>query len=789
MTRAWSPGALLLAFSLLVAGLGGGCSDGEGGGGPEGGRGAHGPARARNLLLVTFDTTRADHLGAYGDEGAETPVIDRLAAEGVLFEHCASVTPVTLPSHTSLLTGLYPYEHGVRDNGTHWVPADVETLAETLSAAGFRTGAVVSAFVLDSRFGLDQGFHLYDDDLAQGTEQAAFMFRETDAADTTRRAKQFLAGHEGEQRWFLWVHYFDPHASYRPPGSFGERFAEQPYDGEIAYADAQLGDLLLYLQDRGELADTLVVLTADHGESLGEHGEATHGVFLYDATTRVPLIFRHPAVARGARVPGVVSAVDVAPTVLDFLGVGVPEPVSGVSLVESLLRGAADGEREPVYLESMSPYFQHGWSDLRSLRSDRRRYVRAPREELYDLREDPDELHNLLPGREGEAEPLREALEAMLRGGERDARRVAEEGLDASEREALEELGYVWVEGETVLPEGGTPLPDPKDKLADWLAVIDANKLLQAKRYAEAEEKLEELLSRNPASHQALSALARVYEKTERPAEARVLLLRMAAMPGRSSDTFLRIADMERRLGMASWRERLAVAREIDPLNPLPWVHEGDWLQEDGHSDEAMAAYQAALRIDDACSDAWIGMGMLHRAEGRRGEAEEALRRGLRHDPEAFEAWHALGMVMEGLRQPAEAEEHYRKALEIRPTFVPALVGLGNLYFRGEQLAQAEVQYRLALENRPGHFQANINLATLLLERGAFAEAETHFARAAEARPRNLDAHLGAARASQLGGRSAAAAEHLGRARAVDAAAVDARVARDPVLKEILRNP
>ncbi|MCH2107144.1 MAG: sulfatase, partial [Planctomycetes bacterium] len=316
----------LLSLAVLVAALSS-CAE-EFQSGAEGG--------VENLLLVTFDTTRADRIGCYGYEGASTPVLDALARDGALFEHCIAPAPITLPSHSTLLTGLQPYSHGARNNGTHKMGSDVPSIAQMLKEEGFATGAVISAFVLDSRFGLDSGFDSYDDDLSSGSGQGNFGFAETIAVDTSSRALDWLE-RRGDERWFLWIHYFDPHADYNPPEPYRSRFKDEPYDGEIAYTDAMFGDVIEHLRSKGELEKTLVVVTSDHGEALGEHGETTHGLFIYDATTHVPLIMSHPRLPGGERIDEVVGLVDIAPTALDLLGVGYGSDFEGRSLAGRML--------------------------------------------------------------------------------------------------------------------------------------------------------------------------------------------------------------------------------------------------------------------------------------------------------------------------------------------------------------------------------------------------------------------------------------------------------------------
>ncbi len=759
-------GAALLVGALACPGAGCGGADALG-------------AAADNLLLVTFDTTRADRVGAYGHAGASTPHLDRLAAEGVLFEQCMAVGPVTLPTHASILTGLYPIRHGARHNGTHRLPEDLPTLATALQDRGFDTGAVVSALVLDSRYGLDRGFDRYDDDLAAGDLAMVGMLRETDAADTTARALRWLE-QPREGRWFLWVHYFDPHSSYEAPAAFRDRCPDDPYDAEIAYADDGLGRLLAALEARGELDRTLVVAVADHGESLGEHGESTHGLFLHDATTRVPLLMRHPALPAGARVGGVVSQVDLFPTAAELLGVEAPAGLDGRSLVAEAL-GGGDARRPAVYQESTSPYFQHGWAELRALRGPERRFISAPREELYELASDPGEDRNLLPEAEDAAAPLRRQLEALLAAGVRDSRRL-EDSPGGDEHADLAELGYVFTDGGET---GEGPRPDPKDKVEAWRLIQRAFRLTGEKDWAGAESVLRELIAAEPESIIIRRSMATTLSALGRPREAMTELRHCLALPGLGAEILLDLAVLERQLGEPAWRKRITLAQQLEPRDPTSWARLGDWQAEDGEPAEARASYERAIALDQAFAPAWRGLGQLRLRAGDLPGAEEALAAAVAADPQAFDAWLAYARAAELADTPELAVERYQAAERARPGTALVEVRLGNLAFAAERLDDAERHYRAALIRRAGHFEARFNLATLLLERGAFGEAAEHLAVACERRPRELPALLAAAAAHQLAGEGPAAAGYLERARAVDAEATAAAVAGDPVLGAI----
>jgi choline-sulfatase len=694
----------------------------------------------RNLMLVTFDTTRADHIGAYGYLPAHTPNIDRMAESGVTFDHCITVAPITLPSHASILTGLYPFNHGARNNGTHSVPEDVTTLAETLSDNDFATAAVVSALVLDSKYGLDQGFGVYDDNLANAEKAPMFMFRETKALDTARRALRWIQL-RGPERWFLWVHFFDPHANYAPPENYAKLCPDSPYDGEIAYADAGLGEILEGLRRKGLVNETLVVMTADHGEALGDHGESTHSMFIYDSTTRVPLVMMHPALARGKRVREVVSSVDIVPTALELLGVEPGVAFDGRSTAMALFDYHSKLEPVPAYSEAMSPYYNHGWSDLRGLRDERVRYVRAPRPEIYDLPQDPWEDDNLLPGREDLADPRETLLAGWLSGGERDVRDEDILTMDPDQREALAALGYVW-SSDGLEDIEDSERADPKDRVHMWEKSQRAHGMMRNKKFDEAEFALREVLAEDPGAIMTRGALAQVLVHQDRFQEAHDMLVETTSLPGVRNNTLIQLAALEREMGLSTWSDHLGAAKALDSRDPMPFVREGDWAQEDGDPDGAIAAYRASLDLDERFAKAWIGIG---NTEHRRGNDEEALRvllRAIEVDPIAVEAWYDLGVVLEALGRQGEARTHYEKAVELEPTHALSLVNLANLFSEGGDEAGAEALYRRALAESPDLYSGNFNLAMLLIRTERPALASELLAHAVTLEPERPEAWL-----------------------------------------------
>lgn len=438
------------------------------------------PAPRPPVVVISIDTLRSDRLPAYGYDGVETPAVDRLAADGVVFEHAYAHAPTTLPSHASILTGLLPGEHGARDNGGFTVDESVPTLAGTLAGIGYRTGGFVSAFPIRAATGIARGFDVYDDDFAADPGAGLGEIQRPGAA-TLARALDWL-DEPSEAPPFLFFHLFEPHRPYEPPPPFAARF--EPYDGEIAESDRVVGELLDELRERGLYAPALVVLLSDHGESLGEHGEAGHGIFVYRPVIQVPMIVKLPDGARaGDRFSTAVQLVDVVPTVLDLLGLEPPAPLPGRSLVAQL----DDPQPRPIYAESYAPQLHFGWSPLVSLVEFPLQYIEAPRPELYHLVEDPDQLDNRVDALPDDARRMAARLATML-----DPVTAAPE-VDAETRRQLAALGYLGAGG----ADSGER-PDPKDKIGMLDDLRQAAEHFFAGEFQQAVDIYERLLREEP---------------------------------------------------------------------------------------------------------------------------------------------------------------------------------------------------------------------------------------------------------------------------------------------------
>jgi choline-sulfatase len=631
-----------------------------------------------NVLLITLDTTRADRLGAYGYVPAKTPHLDRLAAEGVRVKDATSVAPITLPSHATIFTGLLPPTHGVRDNGSYALGQDAVTLAERLRDSGWRTQAFVSALVLHRRYQLDQGFAGYDDDLWSADEPKLFMIRDRPAPETAGRAvawlEEWAAGSvrgsavaaSGEREpFFLWVHFFDPHQPWSAPAEV-RALAPTGYDAEITMADRGVGLLLDALDRLGVARDTLVVVTADHGESLGEHGEKTHAIFVYDATIRVPLLWRFPGrLPRGLAVDGPASTVDLLPTILGLLGLPGGETTEGRDL-GPLLAGEPTPALlgRPRYAESLLAEVGFGMAPLFSVREGPWKLIQAPRPELYDLGRDPGELENRFAGEPRRARRLQRTLDDLLASSAARALAPQANALDRETLEMLQALGYL-APAEQRLGVSGM---DPKDGLPLYNQLEEARHLAQQGKWNEAERLLRELLAVLPQNVSARNILALALLRQGRGEEARDEYLRSLADDPKQA----RVAALlgAQALGEGDYGEArrwLRKAIEITPGFVEAIANLGILAALEGDVVAAEQWYQQALELDPGYPRGWRRLGDLHFERGDWSAALAAYERVLERTPEDFGALLQAGASARRLGQPEQAMERLRQAADLRP--------------------------------------------------------------------------------------------------------------------------
>ncbi len=524
-----------------------------------------GAAAGFNVVLFTLDTLRADRLHCYGYEKIATPALDALAAEGVRVDDAVSVVPMTLPAHASIMTGDYPPRHGVRDNGTYRLAAQQETLAEHLKSQGYSTAAFIAAFVLDRRYGLAQGFDVYDDAITpeQGAAGGEPLNPQRRGDVVVDSATRWLQAHEkaaSGQPFFMWIHLFDPHTPYDAPEPFKRRYSRNPYDGEVAFLDMQVGRFVDRLRELGLLERTVIAVVGDHGEGLGDHGESTHSLLIYESTIRVPMIFHSPAIIReGQVVRGRVAAtVDVVPTLLDLLGLD-----AGGHDGESLLKKPVDPDRA-VYVETLAPKLNHGWSPLYALRRHHDKYIDAPTPEYYDLKSDSGELHNLWAGNQGETDALASRLAAQMESfATVEPIEGAEVELDSEAIEKLAALGYV--RGRAI--EEGESLLDPKDMIVQWDSRMKrASSLVSARRPKEAIQLLNSLLQESPRDASLWSLLSSAQAQASQLDAAITSRMKAIELQPNDAGVWVALSNLQLVKGdLDGWNISLVEAERIEP--------------------------------------------------------------------------------------------------------------------------------------------------------------------------------------------------------------------------------
>ena len=705
-----------------------------------------------NVLLITLDTTRADRLGAYGANGKSTPAFDRIAREGVLFRHAVTAVPLTLPSHATMFTARYPPGHGLRDNGGFVLDRTETTLAERLKANGFATGGFVGAYVLDRRWGIAQGFDTYFDDFdtarATGGALASVERPGNEVAD---RALAWLE-RIGGSRFFGWVHFYDAHSPYDPPEPYRSRFPADRYDGEIAFVDAQVQRLLDFLERRDLLNRTIVAIVADHGESLGEHGERTHGFFVYQSVLEVPFAVLTPFDGlRGRSVAGVVRTVDLVPTLMDLLSIPLTDAVDGRSLLPLLAKsstsstapsGSAGEPGLEAYAESMYPRYHFGWSELRTLTSGRFKYIDAPRPELYDLEQDPHEAHNLYDARRPLADRMAASLASIAEPAARAA--VPAVNVDPDARARLAALGYVGTfAGDARRPQSA--LADPKDKIELFNLITSAREELQNGHDAKTGlAMLEAAVRKDPEIVDAWLLMGNEYSKSRDFARALQCFQRALTLKPDYDLAVMNMANVYRDLGRPA-DAILGLKRllTIDPSNAQARQQMAQILLDEGQLADAERELKAVLQQDERMAAAHNSLGALRLKQGDLDAGEREIRRALADRPDLALAHFNLGLVAERRGDLASAEAEYKKEIEQHPGSYRAQFNLGKLYEqRGSRAAQLRA-YQSAVVSNPQFAEGHLFLAKLYLDMKQFDEAIASARRGLELQPAGEWAPLG----------------------------------------------
>jgi len=670
---------------------------------------------AKHVVLVTIDTLRADRLGVYGSEDVETPNLDAIADAGAIASTAVVHTPLTRPSHTSLFTGRLPPEHGIRDNISPTLSAELPVLAEMLRDVGFRTAAFVSSVVLSSQSGLDRGFDLYSDDFEGGDDDARFLNTVQKSGDKTlEEASAWLSDQRASGRLFSWIHLYDPHDPYEPPEPYRSRYADRLYDGEVAWTDELIGRLDDTLRELELSEDTLLVITSDHGESLGEHGEPGHGFFIYDATLKVPLIFRGPGVEPGTRLLHTVRSVDLPRTILELVGV---QPDDGLAASGRSVAAALGGEVEPAeaptYAESLVPLIHFGWSDLRSVREGGWKYIEAPSPELYNIDDDPDEQENLVSTRAATAARMRDQLAAFLED-ERDSTEASGEAVPAELLEQLGALGYLGPGATGSEPTG----EDPKDKVSEFRT---ANALMRQGLVDFHDEDLdasiasfEELLSLEIESFEIHYYLARaLLAKDRNEASVPHFEAAVARHPSYAA-AYEGLAQARLSTGATTGAlQALAAGREAAPDDGGLALRHARLLRQLGRNEASQAAFEAALPLVPEDALARVQLGELLRDMGQAEPAITRMREAVALEPETASYWNSLGMVLGGQESWDEARHAFETAIELDGDRAMYTYNLGLVLLRSENPQDARQWFEITLDLNPEFEAARAQLDRL----------------------------------------------------------------------------
>jgi arylsulfatase A-like enzyme/Flp pilus assembly protein TadD len=650
-----------------------------------------------NIILITIDTLRADYLGCYGNTRIPTPNLDALAAQGTIFDRAYCQAPMTPPSHASILTGTYPPTHGVRDFTSSGLRAGFPTLASILKRSGYNTAAFVSAYVLDSVWGFNQGFDYYYDHFEpkefQGVNPGNVQRK---AGETITLANDWLSK-KPRTPYFLWVHLFDPHHDYNPPEPFHSRYASDLYGGEVAYADHELGRLFDALRANGDWDRSLIVAVSDHGEGRGEHEEYEHGFFLYEATLRIPLIVKLPkgATKQAPRIRDVVASVDIAPTIVQVAQAQADRqvPMQGRGLLAQVL-GKGGASASIAYGETLYPRTTFGWSELAAFVEGNFKYIEAPSPELYDLVADPEEQSNLYATRRAMADGLRQKLNLAR---SRMANQTGAASSTDSERiEALRALGYVAVSVPIKQGPGQPGLADPKDKIGQFNKVLLALQATDAGALSKSSALLGEVIREEPGLFIAHYSLG--------------------VNKLKSGEFQAALEDFER-------------ARDLNPSFELTELNRATALARLGRGDEAAAILQALVKENPARLNPRRQLALLYTRQKKYEEAISIYRDILRERPGDAHAVKSLGITEVDAGRYAEGSASLESAINLGAADALTYNSLGIAQTNLGNIADAVASYRKALSIKSDYHQARLNLSFALLKAGDTVEARQEFDR------------------------------------------------------------
>jgi arylsulfatase A-like enzyme/Flp pilus assembly protein TadD len=661
----------------------------------------HAAAPHTNVLLITMDTLRADHIGCYGDKQVRTPAIDSLARDGIRYANAFSQVPLTWPSHTAILTGTYPFQNGVQDFTGQPLAPHFETIAQALARHGYRTGAVVSSFVLARSWGLNRGFDFYDDDFpAPEFEQRDVALVERRASDSVDRALAWLKK-PSPKPFFLWLHLYDPHSPYDPPQPFAREYKAHPYDGEIAYADSQLARLIAWLKNSRQYDKTLIIFVADHGESLGEHGESEHGFFLYDATIRVPLILKPAGSPRKSAlsIAPAVETIDIVPSILGMLHI--KDPLQKQLQGEPLpMEASTQAEEHAAYSETLYPFSSFGWSPLHSLETGKYQFIEAPHPELYDLVADPAETHNLYSTDSAVAQEMKRALDDRVAHNPfSNAQSIA--GQNPETLEKLRSLGYLAYKAPVSQSAAPTGLPDPKDKISELNAILHAQDALHAGDFAAGEGLLQQVQKNDPDMYLVPFMLGEADLRQSDWAQAKSDFDRALKLNPHFDQAMTGLARAEFQLGnQDDARHWLQQAISENPQNFKAW-YELSFIEARQDPAAAQQALEKTLSIQPNFAFARRDLGMLQYLHKKYAAAAENLAQAVAEGVQDPRVYNALGICYHQTGAVEKAIATYREAIKLDSNLAEAHLNLGFAYETLGRRDEAAKEYQLACSLNP----------------------------------------------------------------------------------------
>ena len=695
-----------------------------------------------NILLISIDTLRADHLGCYGYSATKTPTIDELAREGTLFSRCYTPVPVTLPSHISIMTGLYPLSHGVRNNGTFVAGPELLTLAEILKGRGYQTAAFVGSFVLDRRFGLDQGFDTYDDYMSKDQSQPLLLYNERKAEDVVSGADKWLKENGKNKPFFLWMHCFDPHAPYEPPEPFATAYKNNPYDGEISYTDQMLGKVMTTLKEMNLWDQTLIIFTADHGEGLGDHGEKTHAIFIYDSTLHVPLIFRYPKLLpQNAKVSQEVSTIDIFPTVLDLVSLKPDKNCQGKSLT-GLLQGKDEPVRSELFCETYYPLYNHGWSPIEALRTSEWVYMKAPRPELYDMVNDRKQLKNLYESHKEIASRLDSQMEELKKRIAHSQTQAKKVTMDQETTQRLRSLGYVATVSEA--PEKNSPAnyPDPKDMINTLDYLNMGTYYFGQGKIEKALEQFQQVLKVNPKDVFTHFVLGYIYDQTGKTDLAIQEFNETLRLDPRYVSAYNDLGTVYNRIGQYDKAlEQFHKALELNPEYEESVENIGVVYFSMKDYDQAMKYFEQSLKMNPKNHKAYNNVGSVYLVRGEYQKAKEYIEKSHQLDPTYIDAYNNLGSVEISLGEFDNAIKTFQGLLKLNPQHIEGLVNLASAYIGKQMYDEAFKVLEKAKGINPNMPKIYNCLGTMYVRSDKFGEAIPQFEKALSLDPESVETH------------------------------------------------